>query len=56
MSSNIGLQLGRGFPITTAEPPLCWLPTNYRVRFLRMASKRWPMLFGSQHVLKAEML
>jgi hypothetical protein len=36
--------------------PLVWLPTNFRTRLLRFASKRWPTLFGSQHVLKAEML
>jgi homopolymeric O-antigen transport system ATP-binding protein len=44
-----------GFPITTTEP-LRWLPETYRQRFLRMAATHWPALFGSQHVLKAEML
>jgi methionine biosynthesis protein MetW len=47
---------GQGLPDNDGRAPLRWLPTNYRIRFLRMASKRWPMLFGSQHVLKAEML
>jgi methionine biosynthesis protein MetW len=36
--------------------PLRWLPARGRVRFLRTASKRWPTLFGAQHVLKAVML
>jgi methionine biosynthesis protein MetW len=35
--------------------PLCWLPTDWRKRFLRVACKRWPTLFGCQHVVKAEM-
>jgi methionine biosynthesis protein MetW len=36
--------------------PLAWLPANLRARLLRFTSRRWPTLFGSQHVLKAEML
>jgi hypothetical protein len=36
--------------------PLRWLPAGGRVRFLRGASKRWPTLFGAQHVVKAVML
>jgi hypothetical protein len=35
--------------------PLRWLPSAARVRFLRTASRRWPTLFGSQHVVKAVM-
>ena len=35
--------------------PLCWLPSVYRTPLLRVASKRWPTLFGLQHVMKAEM-
>ena len=36
--------------------PLSWLPASYRSRFLRLASRCWPTLFGAQHVLKAEVL
>lgn len=36
--------------------PLRWMPAKSRAVFLRFASKRWPTLFGCQHVLKAEML
>jgi methionine biosynthesis protein MetW len=36
--------------------PLSWLPVGFRARFLRLASRCWPTLFGAQHVLKAEML
>lgn len=36
--------------------PLRWLPSGSRVRFLRTASRRWPTLFGAQHVVKAVML
>lgn len=36
--------------------PLRWLPAGSRVRFLRGASKRWPTLFGAQHVVKAVMV
>jgi methionine biosynthesis protein MetW len=36
--------------------PLRWLSPALRSRFLRFSSKRWPTLFGSQHVLKAEMV
>jgi methionine biosynthesis protein MetW len=35
--------------------PLCWFSNGNRKRFLRVASKRWPTLFGAQHVVKAEM-
>ncbi len=35
--------------------PLRWIPQKNRIDFLRFASKRWPTLFGCQHVLKAEM-
>lgn len=34
--------------------PVSWLPASYRARLLRVGSKRWPTLFGAQHVLKAE--
>jgi methionine biosynthesis protein MetW len=34
--------------------PLSWLPPNSRRRFLRFASRRWPTVFGVQHVVKAE--
>lgn len=36
--------------------PLCWVASRYRTSFLRIGSRRWPTLFGCQHVLKAEML
>lgn len=36
--------------------PMSWLPVGARRRFLRFASRRWPTLFGCQHVLKAEMV
>ena len=36
--------------------PLRWIPANARTRFLRMASRHWPNLFGAQHVLKAQMV
>jgi methionine biosynthesis protein MetW len=35
--------------------PLRWLPAKSRAVFLRFASRRWPTLFGCQHVLKGEM-
>jgi methionine biosynthesis protein MetW len=47
---------GQGLPDNTEHAPLSWLPANYRTRFLRVASRRWPTLFGAQHVLKAEVL
>ena len=36
--------------------PMRWLPAQSRAKFLRFASKRWPTLFGCQHILKAEMV
>lgn len=36
--------------------PWRWLPTNSRTRILRFVCRRWPTLFGTQHVLKAEMV
>lgn len=36
--------------------PWRWLPMNQRKLFLRRACRRWPTLFGCQHVVKAEML
>lgn len=47
---------GYGLPDNVGRRPLTWLPANLRTRFLRFASRHWPTLFGSQHVLKAEML
>jgi methionine biosynthesis protein MetW len=35
--------------------PLRWLSARQRARFLHTACRRWPTLFGAQHVLKAEM-
>jgi methionine biosynthesis protein MetW len=39
-----------------SRPPLSWLPANCQARFLRLACRHWPTLFGCQHVLKAEKL
>ena len=47
---------GLGLLDNVCRAPLCWLPTNFRGRFLRSACKHWPTLFGAQHVLKAEIL
>lgn len=47
---------GRGLSDNDGRVPLRWLPANYRTRFLRVASRRWPTLFGAQHVLKAEVV
>jgi methionine biosynthesis protein MetW len=46
---------GQGLPDNDNRAPLRWLSPNYRTRFLRMASRKWPTLFGAQHVLKAVM-
>jgi methionine biosynthesis protein MetW len=45
---------GVAVPDNLYRAPLCWLPANQRARFLRTACRHWPTLFGSQHVLKAE--
>ena len=45
---------GVAVPDNMCRAPLCWIPANPRSVFLRAASRRWPTLFGSQHVLKAE--
>jgi hypothetical protein len=54
--SNIEQQLEPFFSTTTTAPPLRWLPTTVRNPMLRVGCRHWPTLFGSQHVLKAEML
>lgn len=36
--------------------PIGWLPEGCRTRFLRTACRRWPTLFGAQHVVKAEVV
>jgi SAM-dependent methyltransferase len=36
--------------------PWCWLPSKYRAHLPRLGCRRWPTLFGCQHVLKAEMV
>jgi methionine biosynthesis protein MetW len=46
---------GSDVPENTCRLPLRWIPANVRTRFLRIASRQWPNLFGAQHVLKAEM-
>ena len=45
---------GVAIPDNINRAPLCWMPARQRSVFLRVASRRWPTLFGSQHVLKAE--
>jgi methionine biosynthesis protein MetW len=45
---------GFTLPANVERRPWRWLPTNYRTRLLRSACRRWPTLFGCQHVLKAE--
>ena len=47
---------GLSLPDNQNRRPWRWLPTNYRTRLLRSGCRRWPTLFGCQHVLKAEML
>jgi methionine biosynthesis protein MetW len=44
-----------GLPDNEYRAPLRWLPPNLKARFLEFGSKKWPTLFGAQHVLKAEM-
>jgi 2-polyprenyl-3-methyl-5-hydroxy-6-metoxy-1,4-benzoquinol methylase len=47
---------GSDLPENLCRLPLRWVPANARTRFLRVASKYWPTLFGAQHVFKAEMV
>lgn len=35
--------------------PLRWLSPKQRERFLRIGCRRWPTLFGTQHVVKARL-
>jgi methionine biosynthesis protein MetW len=44
---------GQGLPDNDGRAPLRWLSAKQRERFLRVWCKRWPTLFGAQHVLKA---
>ena len=46
---------GQGLPDNDYRAPLRWLSARYRTRFLKVGSRKWPTLFGAQHVLKAEM-
>ena len=39
----------------TLRRPFAWLPPNFRSSLLRFTSRRWPNLFGCQHVIKAEL-
>jgi methionine biosynthesis protein MetW len=63
------LLVSSGFKVTSAQAtaglilpanvhrrPWRWLPPSYREYLLRFGCRRWPMLFGCQHVLKAEMV
>jgi methionine biosynthesis protein MetW len=47
---------GSDLPENVCRLPLRWVPAKARTRFLRVASKYWPSLFGAQHVFKAEMV
>jgi methionine biosynthesis protein MetW len=47
---------GLDLPDNVHRRPWRWLPASYRTRFFRMASSRWPTLFGCQHVVRAEMV
>jgi methionine biosynthesis protein MetW len=46
---------GLTLPDNVDRRPWRWLAPSCRVRLLRLACRRWPTLFGCQHVLKAEM-
>jgi hypothetical protein len=46
---------GIAVPDNLNHAPLRWLPSDYRTPLLRIGSRRWPTLFGAQHVVKAEM-
>jgi methionine biosynthesis protein MetW len=45
---------GLALPDNVHRRPWRWLAPRWRVRLVRLACRRWPMLFGCQHVLKAE--
>jgi methionine biosynthesis protein MetW len=45
---------GQGLPDNDGRAPLRWLSARSREHFLRAACKRWPTMFGAQHVVKAE--
>jgi methionine biosynthesis protein MetW len=47
---------GIGLLDNYGRAPLRWLPPTFRNRLLQLGCRHWPTLFGSQHVLKAEML
>jgi methionine biosynthesis protein MetW len=42
-------------PDNTNRAPLCWMPRKFRNSLLRVGVRRWPTLFGAQHVIKARM-
>jgi hypothetical protein len=46
---------GLGLPDNEARAPLRWLPSRQRQQVLRAGARRWPTLFGTQHVVKAEL-
>lgn len=46
---------GTGLLDNYGRAPVRWLSAKNQSRFLRAASRRWPELFGSQHVMKAVM-
>jgi methionine biosynthesis protein MetW len=46
---------GSDVPDNICRLPLRWIPANARTHFLRVASRRWPNMFGAQHILKADM-
>jgi methionine biosynthesis protein MetW len=47
---------GHGLPDNDYHAPLRWLSASQRRRFLRIACRRWPALFGAQYVLKVQTL
>ena len=40
----------------TQRWPWCWLPSRYRTHLPRLGCRRWPTLFGCQHIVKAEVI
>ena len=46
----------QGQAFNVKRRPLRWLSPKQRMRLVRLGCRRWPTLFGCQHVFKAEML
>jgi methionine biosynthesis protein MetW len=47
---------GVGIFENECRAPICWLSPSFRNPFLRIACRWWPNLFGTQHVLRAEIV